>query len=519
MSSLQENGLKKQKLGLLAIVGMIYSLTASGAWGLEDMIPGAGPGLVMIMLFVLPFIWGLPQAFIDAELASSFPQEGGPYVWVKETLGEFWGFQTCWWKSVGGYFDVVTYVVLAAAYLQTLFHLDDRMTFIFKVAIILIMVIINLCGVKDVSFVNTAISISILVAFAVVSVIGFAHFHYNPVMPMIPENQSLITSIGAALAVGMWMYNGWESMSFVAGEVEKPQLIPKGLMVSIPLIIGTYVIPTVAGLGSVGRWSEWGTDGVSYIDVLQQYCPSLVFVFLIITVLSNISMFNGYITTPSRGFFVLAEDNLCPKFFTKCSKKRGVPYVGIVSVGIFSLLLCQLSFVSLVVATVTMNLFAGALIQLAGIMRRKKKVHPDGPFKFHVGDKFFYFYASFPIVLAAVALYLDGTVDFVNGLVGVVSGPIAYIVFRKIYGGLSKKDPKKYPVNPVTKLVAGDMKRCGFVMLVWAVLAVFALFFFPWFEAPEAIYIHAIAIMAVICTLIGIVTYVYGVRKDNAKLF
>jgi hypothetical protein len=45
MNNESKTGLKRQKLGLFAIVGMIYSLTASGAWGIEDMIPGAGPGL------------------------------------------------------------------------------------------------------------------------------------------------------------------------------------------------------------------------------------------------------------------------------------------------------------------------------------------------------------------------------------------------------------------------------------------------------------------------------------------
>ena len=166
-----------------------------------------------------------------------------------------------------------------------------------------------------------------------------------------------------------------------------------------------------------------------------------------------------------------------------------------------------------------MNLFAGALIQLAGIMRRKRKVYPDGPFKFRVSDKLFYFYASFPIVLAVVALYLDGTVDFVNGLVGVVSGPIAYIIFKKIYGGLAKDDPEHHPINPVTKLAPGDIKRSGFVMLVWAVLAVCAVFFFPWFEAPKVIYIHVIMIMAAVCAVVGIALYAYGLKKDNAKLF
>lgn len=48
MSNTNQHGLKRQKLGLFAVIGMIYSLTAAGAWGIEDMVPGTGPGLTLI---------------------------------------------------------------------------------------------------------------------------------------------------------------------------------------------------------------------------------------------------------------------------------------------------------------------------------------------------------------------------------------------------------------------------------------------------------------------------------------
>ena len=35
MSNTNQHGLKRQKLGLFAVIGMIYSLTAAGAWGMK----------------------------------------------------------------------------------------------------------------------------------------------------------------------------------------------------------------------------------------------------------------------------------------------------------------------------------------------------------------------------------------------------------------------------------------------------------------------------------------------------
>ena len=72
---------------------MIFCLCAAGAYGIEDMIPMAGPGLTLVMLIVLPFLWSIPMAFVASELGSAIPQEGGFYKWVQRACGEFWGFQ------------------------------------------------------------------------------------------------------------------------------------------------------------------------------------------------------------------------------------------------------------------------------------------------------------------------------------------------------------------------------------------------------------------------------------------
>jgi amino acid transporter len=84
-------GLKKHKMSTFTVVFMIFSLVAAGCYGIEDMIPEAGPGLTLILLIILPFVWGLPFGLVASELGSARPQEGGYYKWVQEALGEFWG--------------------------------------------------------------------------------------------------------------------------------------------------------------------------------------------------------------------------------------------------------------------------------------------------------------------------------------------------------------------------------------------------------------------------------------------
>ena len=48
------------------LVFMTYSVICSGAYGLEEMISGSGPGIALLTLVILPFIWAVPVALACA---------------------------------------------------------------------------------------------------------------------------------------------------------------------------------------------------------------------------------------------------------------------------------------------------------------------------------------------------------------------------------------------------------------------------------------------------------------------
>ena len=52
MSNQQTGGLKEHPVTLRAAVMMMYCLVAAGAFGIEEMIPDAGPGITIIVLCV-----------------------------------------------------------------------------------------------------------------------------------------------------------------------------------------------------------------------------------------------------------------------------------------------------------------------------------------------------------------------------------------------------------------------------------------------------------------------------------
>lgn len=489
MSLMEEHvnpGLKKHHMKVSTVVFMIFCLCAAGAYGIEDMIPSAGPGLTLVMLIVLPFLWSVPMGLVAAELGSAIPQEGGYYKWIQRALGEFWAFQAGWWRTISIYFDNTIYVVLAGSYLASVMDLTSTQEYLFKAAVIIFFTYINIRGIKDVGIVSSILSILVMVAFAMVAVIGFANWNTNPFVPFIPEGQSLLESIGYGIAIGMWMYAGYESMSTVAGEVENPQVIPKATLITIPLIMAVYIFPTMAGLASVGQWESWASEGgISYADVaFQTGLPALGFFFVIVAVLAQFSIFNTYIASGSRGFFALADDKLAPPILVKCSKKHGVPYVAVLSLGIFSLIVCQFSFTVIVVVDVMLLMAAYVLIFIAGIVLRIKEPEMPRPFKAPFGTKGFIALCIPPILIAFLALFINGTDYFLGGMVGIISGPVMYFIFKRLYGGMAKVEPEKYPLNPKTKLGVGDLKKMAWMFVGLTVLGLIACFFLPWYEDP-----------------------------------
>jgi amino acid transporter len=469
------------------IVFMIFCLCAAGAYGIEEMIPQAGPGLTIVMLLVLPFVWSVPMGLVASELGSAIPQEGGYYKWVQRACGEFWGFQAGWWRTISIYFDNTIYVVLAGSYLASVAQLSALEEYIFKAVVVIFFTYINIRGIRDVGMVSAIISVLVMIAFAAVAVVGFATWRANPFVPFIPPDQTLLQSIGSGIAIGMWMYSGYESMSTVAGEIENPQVIPRATLITIPLIMMVYILPTTAGLASLGSWSQWAAEGgVSYGDVVTQVAPAFGVFFVFIAVIAQFSIFNTYIASGSRGFFALAADNLAPKALVKCSAGRGVPYVAVLSLGIFSLFVCMFPFEVIVVVDMVLLMSAYALIFVAACILRIREGNLPRPFRVPFGTGGFIAMCIPPLVIAFVALFINGTDYFVGGMIALVSGPIAYFVFRRAYGGLTRVDPVRHPANPRTKLAVGDTRRMAWMFGAMAVIGMVAVFFLPWYDDPQS---------------------------------
>jgi amino acid transporter len=457
---LRNQGLKRVRMRLFTAVVVVFTLTCSGSFGMEDVVSSSGPGLTLLMIVVLPFLWSVPMAFVASEMGSMIPEAGGSYRWVRRAMGEYWSFQSGWWWSLSVFIDSAVYVALALGYIQSQLDLTNWQRWFVGVAIVAVFTIINIRGLELTGWSLTVIQIVVMVPFVIFTIFAFAKGTGAVFTPFMPKGQNVVGSMDLGLAVMMWMYAGWESMSTLAGEIENPQkVIPRALMVATPIVIITYFI-TVAALiraGGAGNWSSMVSDassgGTDYIVAAKIVGGAFLgWLMFASAIASNIGLYAGYLASGARPPFQISRDRLLFRFFGVTSKKYGTPWVAILIFAIVNCVLISREFTALIVMDIFLLMFAYILVFISSIVLRIKEPDTPRPFRVPLPTWALAIWVAIPIAIAVFALFVNGSDYLVGGLIGVLSGPIAYLVFKYFYHGTTDRALEGATITPEGEL-------------------------------------------------------------------
>ncbi len=189
------------------------------------------------------------------------PVEGGFYRWARAGFGDLWGFLAGWWNWCASFLLGAAYAVQFSDYLGFYFPLlTGWKHYLVSLVVIALITWINVRGIEAVGKFATALELFILLPVIVLVVVGLSKWHHNPFVPMIPPHQPVFNVFGVGLALGLWLYSGYEQCSTVAEEVENPQrTYPLALAIVVPLSVAVYFLPTFASLAALGNWQDWHT--------------------------------------------------------------------------------------------------------------------------------------------------------------------------------------------------------------------------------------------------------------------
>lgn len=426
--------LRTTRLSVGTVFLVVFILVSSGPFGVEAMVSSSGPGTALLLLLTVPIVWGAPMGLICAELASALPQEGGYYVWIERGLGRFWAFQSGWWLTLSGTVDTTLYVVLAVTYANRWLALPPLGQWALSAAVIAAFAALNVRSLASMALSSAAFSVLILLPCLALALLGIARWTTNPFVPFTPPGSSTAGSLGLGLAIGIWFYSGYESISTMAGEVaDAARVIPRALLLSLPAVVAVYFLPTAAGLASVGRWSEWGAEGpVTLVEIGRELGgPALAVAVMAGALVSNLALYNAYLAAGARTTLVMAEERMLPRVFARVHPRFGTPVGSILIAAALHALLASGSFEALLAIDVLLFVLGYLLIFAAGVALRVREPGLERPFRVPGGTGGMIAAAALPTTVALLLLALTERSYLVWGSLAAATGPVAYVVARR----------------------------------------------------------------------------------------
>jgi amino acid transporter len=405
----------------------MFSYTTGGPFSLEDMVTTSGPGMTLIYLLVLPFFWCIPVSLVSAELTTAMPVEGGFYRWTRAAFGDFWGFLTGWWNWSASFLLGGVYAVLFADYLSNYFpQITGWKHYLVSLALIAIITWINVRGIQMVGKVATALEIFIFLPVVTMVAIGLAKWQHNPFVPLVVPHQPPFKIFGVGLALGLWLYSGYEQLSTVAEEVENPQRnYPRALALVVPLSIATYFLPTLTGLAALGDWQNWHTGHFSDVARLIGG-PWLGTWLTLAATVANIALLNSTVLTTTRMPFAMAEDGYLPAALTRKHPRYGTPWLAIVVSAIIYALLARQSLTQLISVYIWLRSATTVLTVLSAWKLRRMRPEMPRSFVIPGGNAGLFYVVAAPVVMAILALLGSDRFGMIGGAIAMALGPAVY---------------------------------------------------------------------------------------------
>jgi APA family basic amino acid/polyamine antiporter len=185
--------------------------------------------------------------------------------------------------------------------------------------------------------------------------------------------------VGLAMIAVLWAYEGWQYVTFSAGETIEPQRnFPRALVFGTLLLIAIYLLANVAYLAALGTAGVMASERVAADAVSSVLGPAAGKVIAGVILVSMFSAANGITMTAPRLYFSMARDRVFFARLAEVHPRFGTPALAIVASSVWAMLLAVTgTFEQLLTYVVFIGWIFYALGGLAIFVYRRRE--PDMP--------------------------------------------------------------------------------------------------------------------------------------------
>jgi len=291
-------------------------------------------------------LFALAAAFIWAELAALRPDVGGQYAYLREAFHPGVAFLYGWVLllviQTGG---MAAVAVTFARYFVELTNIPIAHAY-FAAIVLTVLTIINCLGVRAGSTVQSILMVLKILAIAALVICGFAFAGKSTLSPELldrPPSLDLLTVFGAAMVPVIFAYGGWQTATFVAGEIKEPRKnLPRGLIFGVTGVVLLYVAANVVYIGVLGT-SGLAASTAAASDVMRRALGDFGAKAIAAGIaISTAGFLSQSMLTAPRVYFAMAKDGLFFKQVATVHPRTRAPIVAIAVQGALAIIIALL---------------------------------------------------------------------------------------------------------------------------------------------------------------------------------
>ena len=301
-----------------------------------------GPAM---MVWLVGGVLSLLGALTYGELSAVNPKAGGIYVHLHECFGPLPAFMFGWtlfFAMNGG--TVATLAVAFSTTLSQMIPLSPEMSKVVAVSMIVVLTLVNIKGTResaDLQNWTTGIKVGALLVMSV-ALLALGNGFSSSTEAVWPAefSGSLASGFGLAMISVLWAYEGWQYVTFSAGEVINPQRnYPRALFVGTGILIGIYLLANLAYIAALGPGGVVNSESVAAESLTTVVNATAAKMITIAIAISVFSAANSNVLTCPRVYFAMANDGLFFRKLAEVHPRFGTPAIAIVAGSLWAAIL------------------------------------------------------------------------------------------------------------------------------------------------------------------------------------
>jgi APA family basic amino acid/polyamine antiporter len=335
------------RLGLWDAVSIIVGIVVGTSIfrGTAKVFDSAGGPWTTMALWLVGGALAWCGAVCYAELATTYPRDGGDYEYLNRAFGTWCGFLFAWSQItiiISGNIAIMAYAFADYA-VRTWPTMKEYAIWLTLIPIVALSVV-NAAGIVAGKITQNVLTLAKVAGLTGLIAAGI----FATAAPLQPPADAAIgqdtkVNIGLALVFVLYTYGGWTHAAYVAAEVrDEARNLPRALMLGIAGITLIYLAVNAAYLNAIGFEAARNTSTPAADVVTHVLGPWGGRAISLLIMLSALGAINGMILTGTRIYAVWGADYPALAWLSSWNRRTAAPIAAIVLQAVFAAVLVLL---------------------------------------------------------------------------------------------------------------------------------------------------------------------------------